>query len=353
MITKTNLFSVAMVTLLFSCGQAIDKKEAPEDAEKVKFEDKQFPPVVNVKDLKATNMVPTMQHTLDKGKNTIYATAFLYAWDEVRALLDGPLTVKEDKSSDFYLVNASNSHKGTLQKDEYTASAFDVGDGIVAEASFKKLLPFAHKMTRYTSDFKFNGASVQAFGTNYYDEDVVKNQLQILYYKNDDDFIIRLNPKDTAHELILIKSPTYGNTFEGVLKDMGRKEKLGKTEAKAKATGWKYEIRKGDMVSIPSISFNVETNYKGLEGHTFYDTESHLLNVAYQRTAFLLDEEGAIVESVGYASADSVGAEPVKVEPKHMLFNKPFVVFVKRKDAANPYFALMVNNAELLVPFKE
>lgn len=355
MITKTNLFLLAIVSLTFGCNQPSSKEaDTTEDTTKVEFEDKQFPPVVKAKDLKTTVMVPTMQSKLDVGKNVIYATAFLYAWDEVSKIL-GPLTVKEDKYSDFYLVNSSKSHAGTLQKDEYSASAFDGGDGVVATASFKKLLPFEHKMTKYASPFMFGKDLVQGFGLNYHDEDNVKKQVEILYYNSDDDFVIRIAPKDTSHEIVLIKSPVYGSSFDSILKETNRKTKQGNKDAKTKNNSWKYTINEDDVISIPAIRFNVETNYDGLEGHTFYDrnNESHLLNTAYQRTALIFDEEGAIVESFAYASADSVGVEIIKIEPKHMLFNKPFVMILKRKNSANPYFALMVSNAELLVPFEK
>ncbi|MHB1456242.1 MAG: hypothetical protein ACYC0V_04940 [Armatimonadota bacterium] len=33
-----------------------------------------------------------------------------------------------------------------------------------------------------------------------------------------------------------------------------------------------------------------------------------------------------------------------------MAFNKPYLVFLQRKEARNPYFALWVGNTELLVP---
>jgi hypothetical protein len=37
-----------------------------------------------------------------------------------------------------------------------------------------------------------------------------------------------------------------------------------------------------------------------------------------------------------------------KPKPKMMIFNKPFVVFLKRKDAKHPYFGVYIANEELL-----
>jgi hypothetical protein len=36
--------------------------------------------------------------------------------------------------------------------------------------------------------------------------------------------------------------------------------------------------------------------------------------------------------------------------PRHLIFNKPFLILMKRADAPQPYFAMWVGNASLLVP---
>ena len=43
-------------------------------------------------------------------------------------------------------------------------------------------------------------------------------------------------------------------------------------------------------------------------------------------------------------------AEPV---PKHrMIFDKPFLILMQRRNAKTPYFAFWVDNAEVLVSWK-
>ena len=63
---------------------------------------------------------------------------------------------------------------------------------------------------------------------------------------------------------------------------------------------------------------------------------------------FRLDERGAILKSE--AAIAAVLPEPEK--PRQFIFDKPFLILLERKDAAQPYFALWVDNPELLVPFK-
>jgi serine protease inhibitor len=68
-----------------------------------------------------------------------------------------------------------------------------------------------------------------------------------------------------------------------------------------------------------------------------------------QQTAFMLDEYGAKIE--GQATAAAAAAHETREDkpiPKEMLFNKPFLVILKRKDSPNPYFAMWVENTELM-----
>ena len=72
---------------------------------------------------------------------------------------------------------------------------------------------------------------------------------------------------------------------------------------------------------------------------------------AHQQNAFILNEIGAEVKSVVDIAADAT-EEIEKPKPKMMIFNKPFVVLLKRKDAENPYFGVYIANDELLKKIK-
>lgn len=82
---------------------------------------------------------------------------------------------------------------------------------------------------------------------------------------------------------------------------------------------------------IPVIKFNIETNYKNIDNQVFFtkDNKRHFVEEAWQRTGFILDENGAVVDSEAKALVDSAGAEPVEVHPKKMIFDKPSLIIVK------------------------
>ena len=72
--------------------------------------------------------------------------------------------------------------------------------------------------------------------------------------------------------------------------------------------------------------------------------------LAVQNIRFRLDEHGAILKSEA-ADGEEVRVRKPK-KPRQFIFDKPFLILLERKDAAQPYFALWVDNPELLVPFK-
>ncbi len=63
-------------------------------------------------------------------------------------------------------------------------------------------------------------------------------------------------------------------------------------------------------------------------------------DVARQEISFCLDKSGAAVKSQmeGYASGI----------PEHFVFDRPFLVYMKKRGAEMPYFVMWVDNAELL-----
>jgi hypothetical protein len=64
--------------------------------------------------------------------------------------------------------------------------------------------------------------------------------------------------------------------------------------------------------------------------------------VAKQAVRFRLDETGAVLKSETLLAAS--------LTQRNLVFDKPFLIYMKRGNAKAPYFALWVGNAELLVP---
>lgn len=334
-----------IVLILFSC-QSSKKEPTPEK----KWSD--LPAVTKLDSLTKTEFAATLENPLIEGKNVVYAPTLLFAWDKVRDLMKSQVIIDSNNSLDFLLLNASTSHQRALTDSEYEVTGEIEGRAIIAKAFFNKTLPFDVKMQAAESPMVFGDAQVQAFGMYYYNEDVVKNAT-ILYYKDDDHFVLKLHPKDKQHEIILAKGlDAFSGGLASGLKQTNDWINKGKAEQQEPDQQWKYYFGHDDLFSIPAFKFNIETNYKKLEGENFKtaDNAQRFIQTAWQRTALILDENGAVVESEAVIMVDSAGVRVPDEHPlKHLVFDKPFLVVIKRVDQANPYFVMKVENGELMV----
>ncbi|MDF2454438.1 MAG: hypothetical protein K0R51_431, partial [Cytophagaceae bacterium] len=177
-------------------------------------------------------------------------------------------------------------------------------------------------------------------------------------YKNDDEFIVRLTPKDTSQEIILVKGDRNSKNFKESLKFYTDKVEKGAADFKNEKTKWKNAFMYGDVMRIPNLQFNIEKEYQKLMGKIYTDDYKveHKLLLLYQRNAFLLNERGAEMESEAVV-VDSTAAisDTVVVElpkPKNLLFNEDFFVFVKKVNSPSPYYAIKITNTELMEKLK-
>jgi hypothetical protein len=338
---KTSL-ALLLLAALSSCNSADQK------AGKISSDSTE---VAGLSMLKQTDFVPTLENPISGSRNSIYSPTFLYAWNKIEQQLESEVIAGISNSSDFKLLTESQSHQNSLTDKEYTVTIEKVDDAIIARAYFSKTLPFETKLEVLEKPILFGNTNVSAFGMYYYNEDVVKFT-EIMYYKDDDHFILKLTPKDRLQEIILAKGLDSCKTLAEALKKNNGLIEIGKNEKKDVKQSWKFEwVRGDDMFAIPAVKFNIDTRYKNLEGQRFItnDKKEHLLQEAYQRTGFILNENGATVESEAEAVTDSMPMKPEIRHPKKMIFDRPFLIILKRTDKSNPYFVMAANNAELFI----
>lgn len=325
-----NLLIVA--TLLLSCA-----------------EERKFPEVQKVSELKSTEFIPTLESSISSDKNAVYAATLLYAWDEIRKEIGTPLVI-ENSYSDLVLLDKSKSYLDVLESNEYTTE-IDVEDfKVTAKAEFKKALPFEIPLISFKDKLVFNNTKVASFGIDD-SRHITIHIIEIVYYKNDNNFIIKLLPKEKEHEIILFKTEEKYSSIAEMNNAIKKYSKVGTAEIKNYKLQWKYLLREEDEVIIPKFNFNLETNHKTLENSKFTaGKEEYFIEKAKQRTAFILDEMGAEVESDALietaTTEESIQEE--KPKPKKMKFDKPFLILLQRKAAENPYFALWNANSELM-----
>jgi hypothetical protein len=276
-----------------------------------------LPEEKRLEDLKQTDFVITMENPISEHKNIIYAPAFLYAWDKIKEELKSPIIVDNTNSAEFILLNNSSSHLSALTENEYSADAEIVGGAIIARAFFNKTLPFETELQALDDPIVFENVKVAAFGMMQYDESVIPLS-KILYYKDDDHFILKLIPKDKQHEIILAKGLGQYNSLNVAIERANSLIAKGNKEQTSRKNLWKYQFKSQDIFAIPVIKFNIESNIKNIEGQNFKtgNNEKHRVETAYQRIGFILNESGAVVENEAIALVDSASAEIIVSQPK-------------------------------------
>ena len=160
--------SFTFLFLLVSCNLTDKKKD------KVWSE---LPEVTSLSTLKETEFAETLENPITNDKNTIYAPAFLFAWDKVEEELKSSIKLDTSNTNNFKLVVASKSYLNSLLDTEYSASAINDNGRIIAKAFFNKTLPFETKLQALDDPILFEKkTNVSAFGMKY----LMKMQLNFL-----------------------------------------------------------------------------------------------------------------------------------------------------------------------------
>lgn len=312
--------------------------------------ERKFPEVKDLSEYPKTELITTLETKINTNKNSVYCVTMLYAWNEVKSIVNAPFTIHSNFNH-LTLLNNSTSFKDVLNSDEYIISSEIDGFNIKVNAEFSKSLPFQTELNGYKDQLNFNNEKVLSFGITGYDSHDKLKIVSILYYKNDNNFVIKLHPKDTNHEIILFKSEKKFDKMSDINSEIIKLTIQGKEDKQNENINWKYGILEEDEIIIPKFNFNIETIYKDLEGNTFnVKDQSYIIEKACQRTAFILDEKGAEVESEAeFAVATEEMAEEVnQPKPKKMIFDRPFFIMLKKTNSQNPYFGLWVANTELM-----
>ena len=329
----------------------------------------------NASELGSTIVTPHLEQKIEEGKNVLWCTTYQLAWNELCDLVGGPVKVKSP-SKMVDILNKRKTTKKDLDEKDYVAMAGQ-GDACIDEirrelkGKFKgqaspelsekhtqtyrnwiiyaylfKHLPFEHIFSRYYNKLDFQGKLVDYFGVPAYRSserlEKVAEQVIVLDYKNDDDFIIELKTTSENDRLILAKTSP--------------KEKLEETVKNVE-----YRIKKAspskilqyEAVRMPVFDFDILRKYNELLGDTIKAKDKFIdgttIDIAVQSIRFRLDETGALLRS-GAVILTSDGTTPKR---RNFIFDKPFLILLKRKEAKNPYFALWVGNTELLVSTKK
>jgi hypothetical protein len=325
----------------------------------------------NTTDLKHTIVTPHLEQKIPTGTNVLWCSTFQLAWNELCELTGGIVSMKPSPPM-VTTLNKKTASKNDLDEDSYVAMAGLANEGIYQrirkelKAKFKgqaspelldstpqmawvtyaylfKELPFKWAFTRFHQNLRFEGYYIDSFGIYQFldfqkDEVKMASQVIVLDYKNNDDLIIQLKTQAEEDVLILAKIPPEASLDKTIAAVENR-------ISKAKPT----QMEEMEDLYVPVLNFDVLREYSELYKHPIHTDDGKLDGTSFvyagQSIRFCLDERGAVLKSEGI--------EAQGLTPRNLVFNKPFLIMLKRDKAKNPYFALWVGNAELLVPTKK
>jgi hypothetical protein len=329
------------------------------------------PPLLraNAADLKATVVTPHLEAPITGGKNLLWCSTFQLAWNEACKLIgedihldvEPPmvpiLNKKSATASDLdaasYVALAGRTEEGILAKirdalnQKFGSEAAPEllpqtlpADYLVAYSYLSKDLRFAVPFQRIKEQRLFRGKPVQCFGLMGGGHPTQTRQVLILSDEREHGtagFVIELKTTSPDDRLILAciePEPTLRETIDRVHALIA---KSAETEA--------YE---SGLLFVPKLNFHLLRQYNELVGKRLKVGNSRAnglpIALAEQDIRFQLNETGARLKSEAKLPV------PVSRPSEGYIFDRPFLILLERRDAKAPYFALWVDNAELLVP---
>lgn len=208
-------------------------------------------------------------------------------------------------------------------------------DKYVLYAMFKKDILFK-KALKDLNPRKFNNSNelYKYFGTTF-NSDKYKDTVYPVYYDNNCDFAVKLATKK-GDEIFLITE----NSDKKVLQiwDNFYKNKLSDNSI--------LTFDESSELYIPNINFKKRIEYKDIEGKSI-ENSKYIIGTALEDIEFSLDKNGAKIKNEAVMSIMKTALIHHDTR-KIYKFDKPFVIFIRAKNAKVPYFALKIKDTKYL-----
>jgi prepilin-type processing-associated H-X9-DG protein len=354
------------------------------------------PRQINSKDLKQTSIVATVDCPMMEHKNVIWCGTFQIAWDNYKNKVIGePIQLIDVDDLDDRLNNNEYSTKNLEPGSFYAAAGF-VKDGIIEQIQDEmakrfpsepvpvfdrryRTLPLASlayaflsinagfKYPFYTNNRKFafkDSNGITSDVTSFRAQTEVSNpntknvreQVEVLFYEysqqdNADTFAVDLCKYTDPYQVVLARLPR-GETLSETLSEVQKKISEFKTDSNYDVL---CKLRSIDSLIVPDVLYKLTHHFKELEvkrlANPKWQARDYFIFEAMQMVFFSLNRTGVILKSE--ARLGGAGGIPSRIEqPRHFYFDRPFLIYVKKRGPDySPFFVMWVDNAELLEKF--
>ena len=294
------------------------------------------------------SMNPSYQSTLDENTiNNLWVGTLDLAWKELENQLgkeridleDGNLPIVDD-------LNFSTFTKDMLDSNDYNITVErTITNGYKIDTSLNKELHFLEVFDNFSNDYTWTfGDSeefIKYFGINNASSEEINKNIEVLFFnRNDDnsamsdDFAIKLKTQE-GDEIILYRTNENKN-FDEYYKDI---------QEKTKAYTENREFAEDDELRIPYVRVNGMIAHNELYSKYIKDTNGLYFTDVIQNVNFYLNEKGCNLSSQVTMVTEYLG---ISSDARYCYFNDQFIIFMKEANSNNPYFALKVDNTDIL-----
>ncbi len=327
--------------------------------------------------LTQTVIVPTLDTSIPDGKSVVWCASFQLAWNRLRDdVTKGPGRLAGGQAVADRLNRGDQTEADIDPADVYAAAGLtgdgiedrirtemarrfpnvpppDLGTGNAAVAYSYLAAACQFDLPFFDNDdpLEFTDAAgkrtpVNSFGIRKKDDyayNRLRAQVHVLHSAKEPN-----REEDGVPEFILDLCRT-SRPYQVVIARVDRKPSLAETLADVRrkiaqqqADAWLSNLRPRDVVLVPNISFRVTHRFREVEGKPIQNPALNGLHIdtAMQTVQFRLDRSGAEVRAESKAY--------VKPSARYFLANRPFLVYLAKRDGGNPFFAMWVETAELL-----
>ena len=297
---------------------------------------------------------PTYQTTIEENTvNNLWIGTLDLAWKELAEkigkekieIIDEEIQIVSD-------LNASTFTKDMLESSDYEINVErTVTNGYKIEATLKKELNFLAVFDNFSQDYRnktFGDGTeyIKYFGINNASPEKMNKNIEILFYNKEsnnslysNDFAIKLKTKE-GDEIILYRT-NENKSFDEYYKEIQEQTK--------KYTGNK-EFLEDDRLLIPYVRVNGMICYNELYGKPIKGTKGLYIDDVIQEVNFSLNEKGCNLSGKATMVAEYLG---MSEKTRYCYFQNQFIIFMKEAYSETPYFALKVDNDDILEKIEE
>ena len=299
-------------------------------------------------------MNPTNISTLDENTiNNLWVGTLDLAWKDLEEKTKlNKIEIEGGNPQIANDLNESTFTKYMLDSNDYEINVErTITDGYKIDATLNKELNFLEIFDNFSNDytewtFGDSKEHIKYFGINNASLDKMDKNVEILFYKKigngslfSNDMAIKLKTKE-GDEIILYRTDDK-KSFNEYYNDI---------QMKTNSYTGAREFSENDELRIPYIRVNGMISYNDLYGKEIKNSKGLYISDVIQNVNFSLNEKGCNLSSKATMVTEYLG---ISEETRFCYFTDTFIVFMKEKDSNMPYFALKVDNSDILEKIEE